>query len=73
MEKKTVREDLHIPKGFASEEPNLLVGINGVNYILPRGKTSSVPDFVAEEIRRSQNAQNRMDEKIDELLQAGAN
>lgn len=68
---KIQREDIHIPKGFASEEPNLMVGINGVNYLLPRGKTSSVPDFVAREIRRSAAAQNRMDETIDQLMEAG--
>ena len=73
MEKKTNREDIHIPKGFAAEEPNLLVGINGVNYILPKGKTSSVPAFVAAEIRRAQKAQNRMDETIDQLMEAAAN
>lgn len=46
------REDIFVPMGQANEDPNLFVGINGVNYILPRGQTSRVPKFVAEEIRR---------------------
>lgn len=64
------REEIHIPKGYAAEEPNLMVGINGVNYLLPRGKVSKVPSFVAEEIRRSQKAQTALDDRIDQLLGA---
>lgn len=67
---KTDRVDIFIPKGYANDDPNLFVGINGVNYILPKGKTSSVPPHVAEEIKRSLKAQERQDENSEKLLEA---
>ena len=42
-------------------------GVNGKNYLLPRGKTSKVPPAVAYEFKRSQRAQERLDAKMDEL------
>lgn len=54
-------EDIYIPKGYASEDPNHYIVINGKRWILPRGKTSTVPSFVAEEYRRSLRAQERFD------------
>lgn len=56
------------PKGYINEEPNLLVSVNGVNYLLPRGKSSQVPAHIAAEIRRAQEAQAALDEKVAELL-----
>lgn len=62
--------DITIPRGYATDEPNLLVGVNGVNYLLPKGKKSKVPKHVADEIKRSWKAQETMDQHIDELLEA---
>ena len=62
------RVEVFIPKGYVNEEPNLLVGVNGVNYLLPRGKTSLVPQCVADEVERSGKAQTALDRKMDELL-----
>jgi len=62
--------ELFVPKGYANDEPNLLICINGVNYLLPRGKTSKVPRAVAEEFHRSQKAQAKLDEQMDKLLEA---
>lgn len=56
-------EEIMIPRGGANEDPNLLVGINGVNYILPRGKKSRVPKAVADEIKRSWSAQTAADDR----------
>ncbi len=71
--KETVKDDgrvdLFIPRGGANEEPNLLIGFNGKNYLLPRGKTSRVPAYVAEEYYRAQRAQARYDETMDRLLE----
>lgn len=67
--KKDNRVEVYIPKGAANDDPNLFVGVNGVNYILPRGKKSMVPPHVKAEIDRSFAAQNTMDERVDELLQ----
>lgn len=63
------RVEVFIPRGAANDEPNLLVGVNGVMYVLPRGKKSMVPPHVKAEIDRSFAAQNIMDEHVDELLQ----
>ena len=68
LEKKRV--ELFIPKGYANDEPNHLISINGVNYVLPKGKKSLVPDFVAEEYHRSQRAQAKLDEKMEQMLEA---
>ena len=64
------RVDLYIPKGAANDEPNHWIGVNGVGYLLPRGKTSKVPPHVKAEYDRSVAAQNKMDEHVDELLEA---
>lgn len=67
---KADRVDIFIPKGYANDDPNLFVGVNGVNYILPKGKTSRVPAHVAEEIKRSLKAQEKQDENSEKLLEA---
>lgn len=62
------RVELFVPKGAANDEPNLVIGVNGKNYILPRGKKSMVPDFVKAEYDRSVAAQEKYDSTVDELL-----
>ena len=64
------RENIFVPKGYANDEPNLLIAVNGVNYILPKGKTSNVPKFIADEFHRSQKAQEALDKRVDEMLEA---
>lgn len=64
------KENLFIPKGYANDEPNLLISINGVNYLLPKGKTSMVPKYVADEFHRSQRAQEAMDKRVEDMLEA---
>ena len=69
-ENTTVKEkyvDLFIPKGYANEDPNDFISVNGVNYILPRGKTSKVPAHVKAEYDRAVAAESAQDEKIEEL------
>lgn len=66
------RVEVFIPRAGANEEPNLFVSVNGVNYLLPKGKTSMVPKFIAEEINRSRKAQEALDKKIDDLIAAGS-
>lgn len=70
MEKKE-RVEIFIPKGYAGEDPNYLVGVNGVNYLLPRGKKSLVPACVAAEIERSRKAQTLLDQRMDALTEKG--
>lgn len=66
---KQDREEIFIPKGYANDDPNLFVSVNGKNYLLPKGKTSSVPAHVAAEIKRSLKAQEIQDENAEKLLE----
>ena len=68
MEEKRI--EVFIPRGSDREDPNLFVGINGVNYLLPRGKKSRVPAAVAEEIKRSELAADRFYQSVDGLKQS---
>ena len=64
------RVDLFVDKGYANDEPNLIISVNGVMYLLPKGKTSKVPKFVADEYYRSRKAQQSLDEKVEKMLEA---
>lgn len=64
------REEIFIPRAVGNEEPNLFVSVNGVNYLLPKGKSSMVPKSIAAEVRRSWQAQQKLDETIDTLKEA---
>ena len=60
--------EVFVPKGYVNEEPNLFVSVGGVNYLLPKGKTSKVPKFIAEEFKRSQRAVETQDKHVDKML-----
>ena len=62
--------EIFVPRGYANDEPHVLIAVNGVNYLLPRGKSSKVPRHIAEEFNRSQRAQARQDENIEKMLGA---
>lgn len=64
------RVDIFVPRGYANDEPNVVIAVNGVNYVLPRGKTSKVPKHIAAEFQRSQKAQEALDKRMDEMLEA---
>lgn len=64
---KNDRVEVFVPRDSANQDPNYFVAVNGVNYILPRGKRSQVPDFVAEEYDRSKGAEEKMYEERDRL------
>jgi hypothetical protein len=61
--------DLFIPKGYANDEPNYFISINGKNFILPKGKTSKVPQYVKDEYDRAMRAQEALDAKSEALLE----
>lgn len=68
QETKPKRVKIFVPRAASNrEDPNLFVGINGVNYLIPKGKTSEVPDFVAEEIKRADGAAIYMDDRRNEM------
>lgn len=64
------RVEVFIPRGQANDDPNFFVSVNCTNYLLPRGKKSLVPKFVAEEIERSFAAQEALDKRMEEMLEA---
>lgn len=61
--------DLFVDKGYDNDEPNLFISINGMNFLLPKGKTSKVPPYVKEEYERSQRAKAAFYEKSEALLE----
>lgn len=70
VEKKDVRVPLDIPRGQANDEPNVFISVNGVGFLLPKGKRSMVPPYVKAEYERSVAAQSKMDEHVSEMLEA---
>ena len=67
--KKETYVDLFIPKGYANDEPNFFISVNGKNFLLPKGKTSKVPPCVKEEYDRAMRAQEALDARSEELLE----
>ena len=61
------RVEVMIPKGYAVEDPNELVRINGTAYVLPRGKRVMVPAEVAAELHRGERAQQAWDARSASL------
>ena len=57
MENTEMTVTLTLPRARRGEPEELFVGINGVNYLVPRGQTVQVPESVAEELRRAQAAE----------------
>jgi hypothetical protein len=72
MKMSEKRVEVSVPRGAEREDPNLFVGINGMSYLLPKGKKSSVPEAVAFEIARSERARDALDATMDSLQRAGA-
>ena len=67
MATETKKKDIFIPKGYTNDDPNYFVSINGKNFLLPKGKKSSVPEYVYDEIMRSMNAAEKQDNRSEEL------
>jgi hypothetical protein len=70
--KKDNRVPVFIPKGYANDDPNLFVSVNGKNYLLPKGKESLVPPEVKAEIDRSRKAEEAMDAHIEQMTAAAS-
>ena len=72
--KKTAEEkvEVFIPKGYGNDEPNYFVGVNGKSFLLPKGKKSLVPKYIADEIERSRAAEETMDKHISEMTDAAS-
>lgn len=72
MKMSEKRVEVSVPRGAEREDPNLFVGINGMSYLLPKGKKSSVPEAVAFEIARSERARDALDATMDSLQRGKA-
>lgn len=68
--KEPEKKDIYIERGSANDDPNLQVCVNGVMYLLPKGKTSTVPVAVYNEIMRSRRAREQQDQRMEELRDA---
>lgn len=66
------RVEVFVPRAQANDDPNFFVSVNGASYILPRGKRSMVPPHIAEEIKRSNNAQDAWDQRSAEMAEAAS-
>lgn len=65
--KNVERVKVTIQRARKGEDPNYFVGVNGVNYLIPKGETVEVPPEVAYEIERAQSAEDYMYDQADEL------
>ena len=63
-------EEIFIPRAGAKEDPNLFVSVNGKNFLIPKGKKSKVPRYIADEIRRSERARDDFEKFVDEATAA---
>ena len=61
--------EIFVPRIAGNGDPNLVIAVNGKNYLLPRGKTSSVPKAVAKEFERSQRAQRAADNASYQMVE----
>lgn len=63
------RVEIFVPRVSGNTDPNLLIVINGKNYVLPKGKKSLVPKAVAAEYERMKRAQYKVDNAIFEMVE----
>lgn len=65
------RVKVTLPRAKSNEPKELWVAVNGVEYLIPKGKQVEIPDFVAEEIKRADAAAAFQDEERARMLEAG--
>ena len=67
-EKKNVR--IRLFKDNSRYKGDLFVSVNGKNFLIPKGKKSKVPRYIADEIRRSERARDAFEAFVDEATAA---
>ena len=67
--KKNETVSLLIPRVPGDDSPNFFVGINGKNYLIPKGKTVEVPKEVAEEYHRAMRAHGFSLDHVEKMNQ----
>ena len=63
------RVEIFVPRVSGNTDPNLVIVLNGKNYVLPKGQKSLVPKAVAYEYERSKRAQYKVDNAIFEMVE----
>lgn len=66
---KDERVAIFVPRESGNTDPNLIIVINGKNYILPKGQKSVVPVVVAEEYERAQRAQHKANNAMYDMVE----
>lgn len=69
VEAKTTREKITLPRARNGEDPTMFVGVNGVNYLIPKGKAADVPPEVSFELKRAQAADDFYHEAAEKMLE----
>lgn len=59
--------DLFVDRDPSDDNPNVVIGFNGKNYVMPRGDVSRVPKYIKDEYERSKRAQYKADKTVAEL------
>lgn len=59
--------DLFVDRDPSDGNPNVVIGFNGKNYVMPRGEVSRVPKYIKDEYERSKRAQYKADKTVAEL------
>lgn len=59
--------DLFVDRDPSDDNPNLVIGFNGKNYVMPRGEVSRVPKYIKEEYERSKRAQYKADKTVAQM------
>ena len=70
-EQSAGRVAVTLPRARKGEAEDLFVGLNGVNYLIPRGRSVEVPAAVAAEIARARAAEDYRHDKAEELSRSG--
>lgn len=63
-EKKSKRVKIKLPRLREQENADVFVAVNGENFTIKRGVEVEVPDYIAEVLRHSEEAEAEADEHI---------
>ena len=70
MDTKENYVNLHIDRVPGDGDPQVVIGLNGKNYIIPKGKTVQVPQAVANEYHRAMAAHGYSIDHIEGMIEA---
>ena len=57
-------EQIYIPAARAGEERQTYISVNGKGMYVPKGKTVTVPRYVADQIRHTMRLEKRYEEDV---------